>query len=221
MRECPCPFALICLHFLSRLWRSGSQIACSSVLSRLRPSRDGDGDVDGDEFKSGLSQLVPVLSQDVLEAVYREVDADGDGNVDYGEFASRMFQKPGMKRPTAPKRGRPGERQKRRGRAFKPGVAEALDPISAHLEQLKKFSYVSKKKRKDGERTDGRTVADSEAIKLSEEELLARQVDNIFRVIRQQMEGARTLYGKKLKGKSRGPLSSFVTERFHLASAFV
>jgi len=80
---------------------------------------------------------------------------------------------------------------------------------------------VSKKKRKDGERTDGRTVADSEAIKLSEEELLARQVDNIFRVIRQQMEGARTLYGKKLKGKSRGPLSSFVTERFHLASAFV
>lgn len=160
---------------------------------------DGDGDVDSDEFKAALSQLIPMLSEELLEAVYREVDADGDGSIDYGEFAARMFQKPGAKRPTAPKRGRIGELQKRRGRSFKPGVQEALDPISAHLEQLKKFSYAPKATRKKAGRADGRTVADSKTIKLSEEELLARQVDNIFRVIRQQMQGARTLYGKKLK----------------------
>lgn len=161
-------------------------------------TRDGDGDVDGDEFKAALSQLIPMLSEDLLEAVYREVDTDGDGSIDYSEFAARMFKKPGAKQPTAPKRSRIGDVQKRRGRSFKPGVAEALDPISVHLEQLKKFSYVRYAKKNAG-RATGRSVADAKTLKLSEEELLARQVDNIFRVIRQQMEGARTLYGKKLK----------------------
>ncbi len=169
---------------------------CSGALWLIR---DGDGDVDGDEFKAALSQLIPMLSEDLLEAVYREVDTDGDGSIDYSEFAARMFKRPGAKQPTAPKRSRVGDLQKRRGRSFKPGVEEALDPISVQLVQLKKFSYVRSSNRKKAGRADGRSVADAKVLRLSEEELLARQVDNIFRVIRQQMQGARTLYGKKLK----------------------
>ena len=157
---------------------------------------DGDGDVDGDEFKGALGALLPMLGPELLEAVYLEVDADGDGSVDYGEFAARMFQKPGGKQ-----RRRPGREQKRRGgRVYKDGVAQALDPISTHLDRLKGFSYAPKQKKKQAVRKDGRSVEDGAAVvKLSEEELLARQVENIFRVIRQQMQGARTLYGKKLK----------------------
>ena len=116
---------------------------------------DGDGDVDGDEFKTCLLLLLPMLGPELLKAVYCEVDADGDGSVDYGEFAARMFQNPGTKR-----RRRPGQVQKRRGgKVYKDGVAEALDPISTHLDKLKGFSYVPKQKKKPGARKDVSTQA--------------------------------------------------------------
>ena len=57
--------------------------------------RDGDGDVDGDEFKAALSQLIPQLSDNILEAVYREVDTDGDGTIDFNEFLDMMTAKMG------------------------------------------------------------------------------------------------------------------------------
>lgn len=161
---------------------------------------DGDGAVDGEEFKDALSRLLPELQPDLLEAVYREVDADGDGYVDYGEFSSRMFRKEKQK-SVAPKCARlygAQTRRRRRGREHKQGVAEALVPISSQLGRVKEFTYVPKQKKATG-RTDGKTIAEATRLKLSEEEIQSRQIDNIFRVIRQQMQGNRSLYGKKLK----------------------